>query len=85
MNCPYRRIASERWPSLEVNGMGRWALVAHKDGTPIAVYLTDNREAALASQPFYDSKVIDLSPRSPSIRETAEDRYESRLREKRGL
>ena len=62
MDCPYRKIASDRWPGVEVSGTGRYALVARKDGIAIAVYLTENAEAARASQPFYDSAVIDLKP-----------------------
>jgi hypothetical protein len=61
-NCPYRKIAADRWPGLEVSGYGRYALVSRKNGVPVAVYLTDNETAAKASQPFYDSKVIDLKP-----------------------
>lgn len=62
MNCPYRQIATERWPGLEINGNGRYALVAHKDGRAITIYLTSNRAAAEASSLFYDSKVFDLQP-----------------------
>jgi hypothetical protein len=85
MNCPYRKLALERW-GIEPSGHGRYALVSRKDGQPVACYLTDNESAATASQPFYDSVTYDLQPRVvPNIRETAEDRYEERLRAKRGL
>ena len=61
MNCPYRKLALERW-GIEPSGHGRFALVSRKDGVPVAVYLTDNESAAKASQPFYDSRVFDLQP-----------------------
>jgi len=62
VNCPYRKLATERWPGVEISGTGRYALVARENGNAVAVYLTDNESAAKASQPFYDSAVIDLTP-----------------------
>jgi hypothetical protein len=62
VNCPYRTIAADRWPGVVVSGHGRYALVSRKDGVAVAVYLTENESAANASQPFYDSRVIDLLP-----------------------
>ena len=85
MNCPYRQIAADRWKGIEISGTGRFALVARKDGIAIAVYLTDNEEAARASQPFYDPAVIDLKPvnfdRIPDRMDADERRRERRERQ----
>ncbi len=85
MNCPYRQIAADRWKGIEISGTGRFALVARKDGIAIAVYLTENQEAARASQPFYDSAVIDLKPvnfdRIPDRMDADERRRERRERQ----
>lgn|ERR1017187_1882748 len=84
VNCPYRVIATDRWPGVEISGTGRWALVAHKNGKAVAVYLTENESAAKASAPVYDSKVIDLRPCPVlDLPDTEEDRYEERLRARR--
>jgi hypothetical protein len=85
VNCPYRQIAADRWKGVEISGTGRYALVARKDGIAIAVYLTENHEAAKASQPFYDSAVIDLKPvdfdRIPDRMDADERRRERRERQ----
>lgn len=82
MNCLYRKIAMERWPGIQPTGHGRYALVARRDGVAVAVYLTENESAAKASQPFYDSAVIDLKPidfdRIPDRMDADERRRERR-------
>lgn len=78
----YIAAAQKRFPNCRVIGDGPFCVVA-----PGVVYLSQTsaqqRNVAVSME---GAVMVDLQPTPvPSLRETAEDRYEERLRAKRGL
>ncbi|HWY20031.1 MAG TPA: hypothetical protein VNX26_02360 [Candidatus Acidoferrum sp.] len=78
--------AKRKYPFARIGGSGRWGLLVERRGTEVSrVVLFETEQEAMDSRPFYNASVIqDVTPTPvPNIRETDEDRYEERLREKR--
>lgn len=82
----YAKEAQAKWPQAVIRGSeeGRFAVVT-KDGSLVYLATTESQQRSIGLG-CDNPTLVDLKPRVvPNIRETAEDRYEERLRAKRGL